>query len=195
MAAVICLNMFLDDNQIEQLEKLFDTDEKKYKNAVTKIIQNRKITVKNGDIIQTKEKIYRNETKLIWLDGKCVDLSADYDEYGSVPPLMEFCVLENFPINYWYESVDHNYLVPLNHHTFKEQLLASHKLTENESLTFSVFEFNNVKYTVYFNWEYTSKDRYDLKAVLDYDGIYLYETGEMDFLDEIDPTVFLLNID
>jgi hypothetical protein len=83
------------------------TSNKLYANMVTALFQFlRDDDVKHRDVIQLKENVFKNDTKLIWCNDKCVSLDCLYDKYGAVPPLEALTVPENFPINYWYSAID-----------------------------------------------------------------------------------------
>jgi len=77
--------------------------------SITDYIIESKRRIKRGDIIDTnKHERYRNMGVFIWDGTKAVQLSIDFDDYGSVPK--EFIVTEtDFSPWYWSRLVDHNY--------------------------------------------------------------------------------------
>ena len=51
---------------------------------------------------------YRNDGKLMWTGERVVELYAKLDDYGTVPKDFSF---PEFPIDHFYESIDHNNLI------------------------------------------------------------------------------------
>lgn len=77
--------------------------------AVRKLITQYHIReeLRNGDIVQLGEKVYRNDGKFIW-DGKELQtLDFDIDEYGALPRNFTF---PTFPLKYWDEAIAHNFV-------------------------------------------------------------------------------------
>lgn len=67
----------------------------------------------DGDIIHLKcLSEYRNDGKMIWWKGICLDFDAEIDDYGSVPPIIK--VLDDnltFGIHHWEDAIDHNQII------------------------------------------------------------------------------------
>ena len=70
----------------------------------------KQLGIRRGDVIHLSTFYdYRNEGKLIYTGSHFVDLDYSREEYGCVP--IEFQVIEEFPIHYWTEHIEHNFIV------------------------------------------------------------------------------------
>jgi hypothetical protein len=88
----------------------FDMSKKDLQLVNEKILPNLKsLPLLRGDVIHFEwTGKYRNDGKLIWTGERAVELYSELDDYGTVPK--EFAFPE-FPIDHFYESIDHNNLI------------------------------------------------------------------------------------
>lgn len=69
-----------------------------------------KADLKRGDIVLLESiSGYRNDGKCIFNGEILENLYQEIDDYGSVPP--EYKVIDEFPVGYWANSIDHNNIV------------------------------------------------------------------------------------
>jgi len=69
--------------------------------------------VRRGDIVHLEVYgDYRNDGKFIYDGENLVPLNTEIDEYGSIPN--EFRVIDEFPIRYWENVIEHNSIVPFD---------------------------------------------------------------------------------
>jgi hypothetical protein len=206
MASCHYLSDFLNADTVSQIGEILskqvvgaETEYLKLANSLIKLLE---IEISSGDIVQLERLVCRNDSKLIYSNNQgCILLDSNVDDYGAVPPLSEFSVPQNFPINYWVESVDHNNLVPFDHTQYLDELLLSHQLApdihyfENDEptkhqiskATFTHLEsrglvrFVPVTYTIYFEWINPETQTLEnlttkLKTILHHKNVYLYMT-------------------
>jgi hypothetical protein len=90
--------------------------------VMTRLINNNELLsglLKNGDIVANHSDQYRNEGMAVWNGKKAyLEFDENIDEYGYVPA--EFKTIDEFPINYWSETIDHNRLIPVHGIVFEE---------------------------------------------------------------------------
>jgi hypothetical protein len=149
MATILYLSEFLNANTLARISELLnDNDDdvnNHYSDMCTSLIHLLGVEVSVGDIIQLSTEVYRNDSKMIWDGSKFVHLDSDVDEYGAVPPLSQLSVPQHFPIDYWKDSVTHNYLVPFDSSQFKDEILKTHHI-DGSIHYFEEFITNNNKF-------------------------------------------------
>ena len=62
---------------------------------------------------------YRNDGKVMWDGENLVHLNVDIDDYGSVPEQFTF---PEFPLDYFYESIEHNNVIWLSKSAVEEAI-------------------------------------------------------------------------
>ena len=74
-------------------------------------IKSENLDINAGDVIKTEVNGYRNSGKYMW-DGKnVIDLYYGYDDYGSVPPVIQITDNNDFTPNSWKNLIVHNNLI------------------------------------------------------------------------------------
>lgn len=90
--------------------------------VMTKLINENELLTKLlgiGDIVSNHQEEYRNEGYAVWNGKKAyLESEEEIDEYGYVPA--EFRGIDDFPIRYWSNTIDHGRLVPVHGVDFKE---------------------------------------------------------------------------
>lgn len=112
--------------------------------------------VHRGDVLHVKAMgDYRNEGKFMYDGLKIVDLDYTRDEYGAVPA--EFKVIDEFPIRYWTDAIEHNGIVHFNVEPRMNQILAN--LTRKDlkdpdlEIYESTFDHNGTSYRIIFTYQ------------------------------------------
>jgi len=118
--------------------------------------------LRKGDLILFDANIgYRNDGVCIFNGDRIVDLYAEVDDYGSLPP--EFRVIENnVPLLYWKDiddtdngrGISHNSIVWFNHHLVKDQCLSNLQFSLLETNRFAIhtrFTYLNTTYRIIFD--------------------------------------------
>ena len=73
-----------------------------------------------GDVIHFDwMSFYRNDGKVVWDGEQTQVLAYDVDDYGSVPKSFTF---PEFPLNHFYQSIDHNSIIWLSEKTIEEAI-------------------------------------------------------------------------
>lgn len=112
----------------EYLNELFNGDLlskvqiSKFLEIILKHLLKIKADLRRGDIVWIEAfNDYRNDGKFIFSGKVLEQLEFDIDEYGSVPS--NYTVIDEFPIDYWIQVIDHNQIIWLNVDPYKDQLL------------------------------------------------------------------------
>lgn len=91
------------------------------------------LNILRGDVITiNKEDGYRNDGKALWTGLKLVNLDGDIDDYGNVTA--EFAFPE-FPINHFYESIDHNFITYLSKQAVQEAIKTFDEQTQRAKIS------------------------------------------------------------
>jgi hypothetical protein len=205
MAKVFYIEDIASGEKFDEIKLLTDkmtrdyTEEnvEKYISNCNELVKNSSIGTSKGDIIQLEERVEHDNTKLLWNGSSFIDLCSDVDDYGSIPPLAEFCAIEKFSIYHWENAITHNSLVPFNHQIYKDQILESHRINksikyceETTSTIISTASFIHIgkceslithlsTYTIFYEWdteyEMTIEEMNDkLSTLLDNNPTCLY---------------------
>ena len=81
--------------------------------------------IKRGDLIALETKRYRNDGMWIWDGVKVHKLASEVDEYGHIPSILSF---PEFPLDYWRKHIAHNYLIPITHGSFIDEMMRNIEL-------------------------------------------------------------------
>lgn len=98
---------------------------------LTKYLEEHSIEVKQGDVIELIcESGYRNTGVFLYDGEKVINLYAEVDDYGSVPPEMKILDFKApaekfFEPKHWLGEIDHNSIVWFDTEPYREQLIAS----------------------------------------------------------------------
>ena len=128
----------LTEKDYPSLAKEFDEDDEFSKEDLRminkKILPNlNKLPLLRGDIIHLAwVGEYRNSGKLIWTGERVVELDTNIDEYGSVPKEFSF---PEFPIDYFYDSIDHNNLIWISQDKVQEIIKNFDEKTQKSFVT------------------------------------------------------------
>lgn len=77
--------------------------------------------IRRGDIIYfQKFGAYRNDGVYMYDGKKIVDLNYDIDDYGSVS--QEFLAIDEFPLDYFVDVIDHNQIINIDVNEYTDQL-------------------------------------------------------------------------
>lgn len=108
-------------------------------------------TIQRGDIVRletqgwSNDQYYRDEWKYIWTGTEIMQLSAEPDDYGTVPPC--FVVSETeFSPNWWLEHISHNNYWWPSQKIRAEAIANAHK---EQQLYVTTFSLRSETWTVY----------------------------------------------
>lgn len=77
--------------------------------------------VRRGDIVHLEAGCaYRNEDKFIYDGTQLIPLDFSVDEYGNIPP--SFKVIDEFPIEHWFNVIVHNNVVWFDSSPYLDQM-------------------------------------------------------------------------
>jgi hypothetical protein len=124
---VFYLEDHLSKSDIESLRDAKFNDFERIQTYSEKYFEN----IKRGDLVILERDRYRNDNVYIHDGNKLIDLSNHPDQYGNIPEC--FSVINEFPITYWGENIDHNTLVPFNHKHFISEILDNLSLFHQET--------------------------------------------------------------
>jgi hypothetical protein len=122
------------------------------------LAQKLKPVVRDGDVITVEADSnygYRNGGRYVFHDGHIWNLGGFPDDYGTVP---SFFPLEDFPITYWEECIDHN-RARIFH-------IKGKNLIQVDDSTYNYFT-RNTKGIIPFNIKYTITFQEELEQVTD----------------------------
>lgn len=86
-----------------------------------------KFRIQRGDVVHIAvASNYRNDFKYIYDGFLLMGLDHDIDDYGSVPST--FSVIDEFPIGYWDDVIEHNNINYFNPTPYEDQIYANLKL-------------------------------------------------------------------
>lgn len=149
--------------------KLSECIDKRGKEWILNNIRDKGINLMNGDVVVVLFGDEWNTFVELIFDGiELIDFLYVYKDRVAILPKSFKVIQSDFPINYWdkchndeliykensfrgHEGFNSKSVVWFDHKLVKDQCLSNIKFTEDEILT--TFEYNNITYTIYLDWE------------------------------------------
>ena len=113
------------------------------------------LNIRRGDVVHLSIVVnYRNEGKYMYTGHDFKMLNYSKDEYGSVPE--EFQVIDEFSIDYWIDTIAHNYIVNFNIQPYLSEAITNLKRLESEDFTIYKTTFTHwsgLEYTIILTYD------------------------------------------
>lgn len=120
------------DNDSTEVKSINSENEVQSQYATIHIGINSNHNYKKGDIIKLCEDGYRNEDTFIWDGSNIMALDNNIDDYGALPSQFTY---PEFPLNYWDNSISHNYIRWVDD-TIKSEILQNYNCQDDTSFFF-----------------------------------------------------------